>query len=132
MDSGLRETELAAYNSRSRVVRDGEGMIHLFWGALSVRMSQGEFLDFARLVAEAACRMARCGELACSSCGRVVRCSMGQISLSYGRLTLWFDPEEFDAFERLAATARQRLSDAAPLPPLGLPWRPRQGPVDLN
>ena len=133
MDSMSPATVLASYNSRARIVRDGEGSIHLFWGALSIKMAQSEFLNFAGLVADAAECALRCGELATRSCGRAVRCAMGQIMLSHGSLTLWFSPEEFEEFYRLSATARQQLADAAPLPPLGVPWTPpRQGFVSRN
>jgi hypothetical protein len=30
----------------------------------------------------------------------------------------------FEEFCRLCTTARQQLADVAPLPPLGLPWKP--------
>ena len=78
-----------------------------------MRMTQGEFVSFVRLVTEAVVCPARCGELASGSCGRVARCSMGQIMLSYDRLTLWFSPEEFEEFCRLIIEARQRLAEAA-------------------
>lgn len=66
-------------------------------------------------------------------CGRAVRCPMGQIMLSYGSLTVWFSPEEFEEFCRLGLKARQQLADAAPLPPLGLPWKPQhQDSASLN
>jgi len=133
MDSRPLATVLASYNSRSRVVRDREGHIHLFWEALSIRMTQGEFLGFAGLVTDAAGCAVRCGELATCPCGRAVRCSMGQIMVSHGSLTLWFSPEEFDEFYRLIVTARQHLADAAPLPQLGVSWTLLgQGAASLN
>lgn len=133
MDLRLPATVLASYNSRSRVVRDREGGIHLFWGSLSIRMTQSEFLGLVGLVTDAAGCPARCGELAMRSCGRAVRCPMGQIMLSHGSLTLWFSPEEFEEFRRLGVTARQQLADAAPLPSLGIPWKPpRQESQTLN
>lgn len=133
MDSRLLATVLASYSSRSRIVRDREGHIHLFWEALSIRMTQGEFLGFVGLVTDAAGCALRCGELATCPCGRAVRCSMGQIMISHGSLTLWFSPDEFDEFYRLVVTARQQLADAAPLPQLGVRWTPlHQGPVSLN
>lgn len=96
-------------------------------------MTQSEFLGLAGLVTDAAGCAARCGELAMRSCGRAVRCPMGQIMLSHGSLTLWFSPEEFEEFYRLAAKARQHLADAAPLPLLGVPWTPlHQGSSSLN
>ena len=124
MDATPPATVLASYNSRNRIVRDREGVIHLFWGALSIKMAQSEFLGFAGLVADAAGCALRCGELANRPCGRAVRCSMGQIMLSHGGLTLWFSPEEFEEFYRLSATAQQHLTDLAPLSPLGVPWTP--------
>lgn len=133
MGSRLLATTLASYNSRSRIVRDREGGIHLCWGVLGIRMTQGEFLGFVDLVTDAAGRTVRCGELATYPCGRVARCPMGQIMLSHDNLTLWFSPEEFEEFYRLVATAGQRLADAAPLPSLGAPWRLlHQGFVNLN
>jgi hypothetical protein len=122
MRPGSRATVLAAYNSRSRVTRGDDGIIRLFWGMMSVGMDEAEFLGLAGLLVEAVGYGARCGELAHGSCGRVVRCSMGQIKLSHGSLTLWFSPEEFEEFCRLVVGARQRLADCAPLPRLGLPW----------
>lgn len=133
MDAKLPETVLASYNSRSRIVRDREGSIRLFWGALSIRMTQSEFLSFVGLVIEAAGCTVRCGELAKCPCGRATRCSMGQIMVSHDDLTLWFSPEEFEEFYRLAATARQRLADVLPLPSLGVPWTlPCQKLTNLN
>ena len=117
---------LAAYNSRSRVTRGDDGIIRLCWEQMSLAMDGAEFLDFAGLVAEASGRETRCGELARSSRGRVVRCSMGQIKLSHGNLTLWFPPGEFEEFCRLVAGARQVLADCAPEPRLGRPWIPRE------
>ena len=121
-----RATVLAAYNSRSRVTRGDDGAIRLFWGMMSLAMDGAEFLGFAGMVAEAAGCAVRCGELARGSCGRVALCSMGQIKLSHGSLTLWFSPEEFEAFCRLVVGARRRLADCAPAPSLGLPWAPRE------
>ncbi len=129
----LSATVLASYNSRSRVVRDREGGIHLFWKSLGIRMTQDEFLGLVGLVKDAAACAARCGELAMHPCGRAVRCPMGQIMLSHGNLTLWFSPEEFAQFCRLGAAAQQHLADVEPLPPLGLPWKPAyQDPQALN
>lgn len=133
MNSRPPATVLASYNSRSRILRDREGSIHLFWGALSIRMTQSEFLGFASLVTDAAGCAIRCGELAIRPCGRAFRCPMGQITLSHDSITLWFSPEEFEEFYRLVATARQQLADAAPLPPLGIRWTPsHQGFASLN
>jgi hypothetical protein len=124
MNAEPRSTVLAAYNSRSRVTRGDDGVIRLCWEMMSLAMDGAEFLDFARLVAEAAGRETRCGELARGSRGRVVRCSMGQIKLSHGNLTLWFSPGEFEEFCRLVAGARRGLADCAPAPRLGKPWIP--------
>jgi hypothetical protein len=133
MDPKLPATVLASYNSRNRIMRDQEGGIHLFWGSLGIRMTQGEFLGLVSLVVDAAGCAARCGELAMRSCGRAIRCPMGQIMLSHGSLTLWFSPEEFEDFCRLSTTARQQLADAAPLPSLGVPWKPPcQGSATFN
>ena len=133
MDSRVPATVLAFYNSRSRILRDQDGGIHLFWGPLSVRMAQSEVLDLVSLVTDAAQCAARCGELAVHSCGRAFRCPMGQIMLSHGSLTLWLSPEEFKEFCRLSTKARQRLADAAPLPSLGMPWTAlQQGFASLN
>ncbi len=120
-------TVLAAYNSRNRVIRAKDGTIHLSWGALGLSMPQGEFVGFVHLVTEAAGCALRCGELARGSWGRVAKCSMGQITLSHGTLTLWFSPEEFRVFCRLLVKAGQQLADAKPLPTLGLPWVPPNG-----
>ena len=129
----LSETVLASYNSRRRIVRDQEGSIHLFWKSAGIKMNQDEFLALVGLVKDAAGCAVRCGELAMRPCGRAVRCSMGQIMLSHGSLTLWFSPEEFEEFCRLGTTARQQLADVEPLPPLGLPWKPpHQGSQALN
>lgn len=132
MASGSRTRVLAAYDVRRRVTRGGDGTIHLFWGSLSVGMGQGEFVDFAGLLTEAVECAARCGELARGCSGRVFRCSMGQIMVSRGCLTLWFSPEEFEELCRLTIRARQRLADAEPLPTLGVPWTPERGPVSAN
>lgn len=133
MDSRLLAAVLASYNTRTRIVLDREGAIHLFWGTLSIKMTQSEFLGFAGLVTEAAGCGVRCGELAARCCGRAVRRSMGQIMLSHGSLTLWFSPEEFEDLNQLVTKARQRLADAAPPSPLGVPWTPpREGFAALN
>ncbi len=133
MGSKPRATVLAAHDSRTRIVRDGEGTIHLSWGTFSIRMTQSEFLSFANLVKGAVGCTARCGEMAWGTCGRVTRCPMGQISLSHGSVTLWFSPEEFEEFYRLAVRALQRLEDTEPMPTLGLPWTPpHQEYFDLN
>lgn len=99
---------------------------------MSIKMSTGEFVDFAGIVAEAVECPARCGELARGCCGRVFRCSMGQILVSHGSLTLWLSPEEFEELHRLTARARRRLADAEPLPALGVPWTPRRDSINAN
>lgn len=124
--------ELAAHNVRRRVTRGVDGAIDLSWGPLSIKMSQEEFLDLAGLVADAVGCPVRYGELARGCCGRVVRCSMGQIVLSHGGLTLWFSPEEFEELYRLVYRARQRIADAEPLPGLGVPWVPQRGRLNAN
>jgi len=129
MGARFRELLLAAYNSRRRVTRDRHGTVHVLWGTLGVKMPQGEFIGLARLVTEAVLCSARCGELALGSCGRVAKCSMGQIMLSYDKFTLWFSPEEFEEFCRLITEAHQRLADAEPPPTLGIPWTQLQGEV---
>lgn len=132
MESGFRATVLAAYNSRSGIRRDAEGMVHLSWGTLSLRMTQAEFLELVGLVVEAGGCAARCGELTRSSGGKIVCCPMGQVMLSRGDLSIWFSPEEFEEFSGLVVRARQRLADAEPLPRLGLPWTPRESSLSPN
>jgi hypothetical protein len=127
MGEKSREVLLAAYNSRSRVTCSRDGTIHLLWGTLGMRMIQSEFMGFVRLVTEALVCQARCGELASGSCGRVARCSMGQIMLSYEGITLWLSPKEFEEFCRLIIEARERLADTKPPPTLGTPWTQPQG-----
>jgi len=95
-------------------------------------MNRGEFVDFAEILAEAAVRPVRCGELARGCCGLVSRCSMGQILVSHGNLSLWFSPEEFDELHRLTASARGRLADVEPPPALGVPWTPRMDRISNN
>ncbi len=124
MHSRPLTTVLASYNSRSRIVRDREGRIHLFWDTLSITMTQREFLTFVDLVKDAVRCASRCEELATSSCGRAVRCPMGQIMVTHLNLTLWFSPEEFEKFHKLTTAARRHLADVAPLPAVGRPWRP--------
>jgi hypothetical protein len=116
---------LAAYSSRSRVVREGGGRVRLYWGAMSLALGAGEFAEMAVMLGEAGCCGARRGEVACGACGRVERCAMGQVMVSHGDLTLWFAAGEFAEFARLVGEARERLADAAPLPALGMPWEPR-------
>jgi len=133
MASVLPATVLAAYNSRNRIMRDEAGAIHFFWGLLSIRMTQGEFLNLAGLLEDAVVCQVQRGELARCSCGRVARCAMGQIMLYHRSFTLWFSPKEFEKLYQLVAEARQRLADAAPLPQLGLPWATtHQGFASLN
>lgn len=132
MGSEARVMVLAAYGVRRRITCGKGGDIYLFWESLSIRMSLGEFVDFAGLMTEAVDCPVRCGELARGCCGRVARCSMGQISVSHGSLTLWFSPEEFEELHRLTNTARQRLADAEPIPVLGIPWMPERGSISVN
>jgi hypothetical protein len=132
MAPGSRTRVLAAYDVRRRITRGADGIIHLCWGQLSVGMGQGEFVDFAGLVTEAVECAARCGELARGCRGRVFRCSMGQIMLTHGNLTMWFSPGEFEELFWLAARARQRLADAESLPALGVPWTPGHEPFSVN
>lgn len=127
-----RTTVLAARGVRRRVTLGEGGEVHLFWDNWSLGMSRGEFVDFAGVVAEAVGRPVRCGELARGCCGTVSRCSMGQILVSHGNLSLWFSPEEFDGLHRLTAGARGRLADAEPPPALGVPWKPRPGRISAN
>ena len=115
---------LAAYSVRRRVVRGADGVVSVLWGSMGLRMSLAEFLDLAGVLAEAVRSPARYGELARGVRARVVRCSMGQVTLHHGDLTLWFSPEEFEELAGLATRARGRLADCAPAPRLGLPWRP--------
>ncbi len=122
MEEKIREIVLAARSSRNRVTRCGDGTIYLSWGALSLRMSQEEFAELAAILEEARrCRIRR-GQLARGYYGQAVRCPMGQVMLSHGRLTLWFSPEEFEQCCGLVVEARSRLADAEPLPALGKPW----------
>lgn len=132
MDSRFRTTVLASHGVRRRVMRGEGGDVHLFWESLGVGMSMGEFVDLAGLVAEALDRPVRCGELARGCCGRVARCSMGQILVSHGNLTLWFSPDEFEELHRLMDRARQRLADTEPPPAFGVPWTPRQDLPSTN
>lgn len=132
MNRERKGVELAAHNLRRRLTREVDGGIALCWGAVSVKVSQEEFLDLAALLADAVASPARYGELARGRRGRVARCSMGQISLSHGSLTLWFSPEEFEELHRLMHTARQRIADDEPLPRLGVPWTPRPDRVSAN
>lgn len=116
---------LASNSSRSRVVSEGVGRVRLYWGAVSVALGAGEFAAFACLLGEAGCCGARRGVVARGECGRVERCAMGQVMVSYGNLSLWFAPGEFEEFAWLVGEACERLADAAPLPALGVPWEPR-------
>lgn len=117
-------TILAAYSSRSRVVRCADGGIEVSWGALSVEMSGAEFAGFAAMLADAFGCSARCGEIARCFCGKVDRRAMGEVSLSHNGITLWFSPDEFEEFGRLVLAARRKLEDIAPPPPLGILWEP--------
>jgi hypothetical protein len=124
--SKFRATVLAAYSVRRRVVRGADGAVSVLWGSLGLRMSYAEFLDFAGVLAGAMRSPARYGEMARGVRARVVRCSMGQVTLHHGDLTLWFSPEEFEELANLTIRARQRLADSAPVPRMGLPWSPRE------
>jgi hypothetical protein len=118
---------LAAYSVRRRVVRGADGMVSVLWGSLGLRMSYAEFLDLAGVLEGAMQSPARYGEMARGVHARVVRCSMGQVTLHHGEdLTLWFSPEEFEEFANLTIRARRKLADSAPAPRLGLPWSPRE------
>lgn len=132
MNREHRAAELAAHNLRRRITRGVDGGIALFWGSVSIKISQEEFLDLAGLVADAVGSRARYGELARGRYGRVARCLMGQILLSHGSLTLWFSPEEFEELHRLVYSARQRIADVEPVPRLGIPWVPQQNRFSAN
>jgi hypothetical protein len=125
--SEFKAAVLAAYSVRRRVVLGADGTVSLLWGSLGLRMSYAEFLDLAGVLVEAMGNPARYGEMARGVHARVVRCSMGQVTLHHGDLTLWFSPEEFEELANLTTRARQKLADSAPTPRLGLPWRPREG-----
>jgi hypothetical protein len=130
--SEFKATVLAAYSVRRRVVRGADGTVSVLWGSLGLRISHAEFLDLAGVLAGAMQNPARYGEMARGVHARVVRCSMGQVTLHHGDLTLWTSPEEFEELANLVLRARQRLADSAPVPRLGLPWRPRGGFFGLN
>lgn len=122
--SKVKAAVLAAYSVRRRVVRGADGMVSVLWGNLGLRLTHAEFLDLAGVLSGALRSPARYGELARGAHARVVRCSMGQVTLHHGDLTLWFSPEEFEDLAGLIVRARQKLADSAPPPPLGLAWRP--------
>jgi hypothetical protein len=126
-DPNFKAAVLAAYSVRRRVVHGADGMVNVLWGSLGIKMSRAEFVDLAGVLAEAVRSPVRYGEQARGVYARVVRCSMGQVTLHHGDLTLWFSPEEFEEFANLALRARRRLADSAPAPRLGLPWAPRDG-----
>ncbi len=117
---------LAAYSVRRRVVCGADGVVSVLWGSMGLGMSLAEFLDLAAVLAAAVRSPARYGELARGVRARVVRCSMGQVTLHQGDLTLWLLPEEFEELASLTTRAREKLADRAPAPRLGLPWRPRE------
>ncbi len=118
---------LAAYDVRRRVVRGADGTVSVLWGSLGLKMSYAEFLDLAGVLERAVRSPARYGEMARGDHARVVRCSMGQVTLHHGEdLTLWFSPEEFEELASLTIRARRKLADSAPAPRLGLPWVPRE------
>jgi hypothetical protein len=124
-DPKVRAVVLAAYSVRRRVVRGADGTVSVLWGSLGLRMSYAEFLDLAEVLAEAMQSPARYGEMARGVHARVVRCSMGQVTLHHGELTLWSSPEEFEELANLILRARRQLGDSVPAPRLGLPWAPR-------
>ena len=124
--SEFKAAVLAAYSVRRRVVLGADGMVSVLWGSVGLRMSLAEFLDLAGVLSEGMRNPARHGELARGVHARVVRCSMGQVTLHHGELTLWFSPEEFEEFSEMTLRARQRLADCAPAPRLGLSWVPRE------
>jgi hypothetical protein len=124
-DSKLKAAVLASYSVRHRVVRSADGTVSVLWGSVGLRMSLAEFLDLAGVLAEAMRSPARYGEMARGVHARVVRCSMGQVTVHHGDLTLWFSPEEFEDLADLTTRARRKLADSAPLPLLGLPWGPK-------
>ncbi|MCA1687559.1 MAG: hypothetical protein LC714_02950 [Actinobacteria bacterium] len=124
--SEFKAAVLAAYSVRRRVVRSADGTVGVLWGSVGLRMSLAEFLDLAGVLAEAMQSPARYGEIARGDHARVVRCSMGQVTLHHGDLTLWFSPEEFEELANLTIRARGQLADFAPTPRIGLPWVPRQ------
>ncbi len=124
--SEFKAAVLAAYNVRRRVVRGADGMVSVLWGSVGLWMSLAEFLDLARVLSEAMRNPARHGEMARGVHARVVRCSMGQVTLHHGELTLWFSPEEFEELSEMTLRARRRLADSAPAPRLGLSWAPRE------
>ena len=124
--SEFKAAVLAAYSVRRRVVLGADGMVSVLWGSVGLRMSLAEFLDLAWVLAEAKRNPARHGEMARGVHARVVRCSMGQVTLHHGELTLWFSPEEFEELADMTIRARRRLADCAPAPRLGLAWVPRE------
>jgi hypothetical protein len=124
--SEFKAAVLAAYSVRRRVVRGADGTVSVLWGSLGLKMSYAEFLDLAGVLEEAVRSPARYGEMARGDHARVVRCSMGQVTLHHGDLTLWFSPEEFEELANLTIRARRKLADSAPAPRLGLPWAPRE------
>jgi len=123
--SEFKAAVLAAYSVRRRVVRSADGTVSVLWGSVGLRISYSEFLDLAGVLTGAMLNPARYGEMARGKRARVVRCSMGQVTLHHGDLTLWFSPEDFEEFANLTIRARQKLADCAPAPRLGLPWTPQ-------
>jgi len=125
-DPKVRAAVLAAYSVRRRVVRGADGTVSVLWGSLGLRVSHAEFLDLAEVLAKAMQSSARHGEMARGVHARVVRCSMGQVTLHHGNLTLWSSPEEFEELANLILKARRQLADSVAAPRLGLPWAPRE------
>ncbi|MEW6635238.1 MAG: hypothetical protein AB1425_00330 [Actinomycetota bacterium] len=129
---GIEAMVLCAYSVRHRAVRGADGRVSLLWGSLGIRLPLGDFVDLARMMEAAGKSAARYGELARGARARVVRCSMGQVALHQGDLTLWFTPEEFEDFRRLILEARSRLADSAPMPRFGVRWEPEGGYFAAN
>src|SRR5215213_2906258 len=87
--SGFKAAVLAGYSVRRRVVRGADGMVSVLWGSLGLRMSHAEFVDFAGVLAEAVQNPGRYGGRGRGGRARVVRCSVGQVTLQDGGLTVW-------------------------------------------
>ena len=121
LNSGLRAVVLAAYSSRNRVMRDKGGRVHVSWGPVTVKVDQRQFLEIVELLQEACEQPLWRGELARGSGVRVVKCAMGQVMLVHESFTLWFSPEQFEDFCKLAVRALHRLQDSEPVPALGIP-----------
>ena len=103
---------LAAYSVRRRVARGADGTVSVLWGSLGLRMSLAEFLDLAGVLAESMRGSARYGEIARGVHARVVRCSMGQVTLHHGDLTLWFTILTDEGQDTVAVEALAMLQGA--------------------